>query len=119
MSKKEKEEKYHYHRGDIVYVKKLMATGGHEICGRRPAVIVSSDWLNRTSDVLIVVTLTTTNTYISTTHVPIPSQSTSSVAKCEQPKSIDRQFITYPIGHVTSKEMRKIDRGLNEALRGS
>lgn len=43
----DKTEKYIYHRGDIVYVNDLPATGGHELCGNRPAVIISSNHLNR------------------------------------------------------------------------
>lgn len=95
----DKTEKYIYHRGDIVYVNDLPATGGHELCGNRPAVVISSNHLNRYSDVLIVVLLTSSNVSPSPVHVPVPSKSETSVAKCEQPKSIDRKFITVPIGH--------------------
>lgn len=109
------DEKYIYHRGDIVYVKDLPATGGHELCGNRPAVIVSTNHLNRYADVLIVVLLTSANVASSPVHIPVPSQSEISVAKCEQPKSIDRKFITVPIGHVSREELRAIDRGIDIA----
>lgn len=110
----ETKKKYVYHRGDIVYVKELPATGGHELCGNRPAVVISNNHINRTSDVLVVVLLTSANVSDLPTHVSIPSQSSESTAKCEQPKSIDRKFITLPIGHVTWKELKEINRGIDE-----
>lgn len=108
----DKTEKYIYHRGDIVYVNDLPATGGHELCGNRPAVIISSNHLNRYSDVLIVVLLTSSNVSSSPVHIPVPSKSETSVAKCEQSKSIDRKFITYPIGHTSREELAAIDKGI-------
>lgn len=111
----DKTEKYIYHRGDIVYVNDLPATGGHELCGNRPAVVISSNHLNRYSDVLIVVLLTSSNVSPSPVHVPVPSKSETSVAKCEQPKSIDRKFITVPIGHISREELNAIDKGITIA----
>lgn len=108
----EAKKKCVYHRGDIVYVKDLPATGGHELCGNRPAVIISSNHLNRYSDVLIVVLLTSSNVSSSPVHIPVPSKSETSVAKCEQPKSIDRKFITVPIGHISREELYAIDKGI-------
>lgn len=105
----EAKKKCVYHRGDIVYVKDLPATGGHELCGNRPAVIISSNHLNRYSDVLIVVLLTSSNVSSSPVHIPVPSKSETSVAKCEQPKSIDRKFITVPIGHISREELYAIN----------
>lgn len=45
-------------------------------------------------------------------HIPVPSKSETSVAKCEQPKSIDRKFITVPIGHISREELYAIDKGI-------
>ena len=80
-----------------------------------PCINHRSNNLNRYSDVLIVVLLTSSNVSSSPVHVPVPSKNETSVAKCEQPKSIDRKFITVPIGHISREELNVIDKGITIA----
>ena len=79
----EKRSKSKLRRGDIFYVEKSYATGSEQYAGR-PAIIVSNDKCNETSDVIEVVYLTTQPKNDLPTHVTVHSTGKASTAICQQ-----------------------------------
>lgn len=82
----------------------------------RPALIVSNDRFNKTSDTLEVVYLTHSPRNDQPTHVTVRSGSSESVAICEQVTSVRKdRFISY-ISSATKEEMVRIDMALLTSL---
>lgn len=103
-----------FKRGGIFYVEKF--SGGNTSVsirsGGRPALIVSGDRFNRTSDILEVVYLTCNPRNDLPTHVTIRGASKESVAICEQISSVRKErFISY-ISTASEDEMSRIDMAL-------
>lgn len=103
-------------RGDIYIVKNNRPTTGHEMAKSRPAVIVSSDGLNSTSEVVEVVYLTTQPKKELPTHASLNSTGRESTACCEQIDSVAVQRLGHYCGHVTDDEMDAIDTALLASL---
>lgn len=103
-----------FKRGDIFYVEKSgsrAASGSNQPEGR-PALIVSNDRFNKTSDILEVVYLTYNPRNDLPTHVTIRQTTSESVAICEQVTSVHKErFISY-ISSATEDEMTRIDMAL-------
>ena len=103
-----------FKRGDIFYVEKSgsrAASGSNQPEGR-PALIVSNDRFNKTSDILEVVYLTYNPRNDLPTHVTIRQTTSESVAICEQVTSVHKErFISY-ISSATEDEMSRIDMAL-------
>ena len=103
-----------FKRGDIFYVEKSgsrAASGSNQPEGR-PALIVSNDRFNKTSDILGVVYLTYNPRNDLPTHVTIRQTTSESVAICEQVTSVHKErFISY-ISSATEDEMVRIDMAL-------
>ena len=103
-------------RGDIVYLKNsayLQATG-HIQGGFRPMLVVSNDIGNKYSKIFICVPLTTNKARVDfPTHVLINE---NSVALCEQLFTINQNAIDRIVGHVSGKEMRKLNNCLMVSL---
>ena len=103
-----------FKRGDIFYVEKSgsrAASGSNQPEGR-PALIVSNDRFNKTSDILEVVYLTYNPRNDLPTHVTIRQTTSESVAICEQVTSVHKErFISY-ISSATEDEMVRIDMAL-------
>ena len=103
-----------FKRGDIFYVEKSgsrAASGSNQPEGR-PALIVSNDRFNKTSDILEVVYLTYNPRNDLPTHVTIRQTTSESVAICEQVTSVHKErFISY-ISSATEDEMARIDMAL-------
>ena len=107
-----------FKRGDIFYVEKSgsrAASGSNQPEGR-PALIVSNDRFNKTSDILEVVYLTYNPRNDLPTHVTIRQTTSESVAICEQVTSVHKErFISY-ISSATEDEMVRIDMALLMSL---
>lgn len=103
-------------RGDIYIVKNNRPTTGHEMAKSRPAVIVSSDGLNATSEVVEVVYLTTQPKKELPTHASLSSTGRESTACCEQIDSVAVQRLGHYCGQVTDDEMAAIDAALLASL---
>ena len=103
-----------FKRGDIFYVEKSgsRAMSSSNQPEGRPALIVSNDRFNETSDILEVVYLTYNPRNDLPTHVTIRQTTSESVAICEQVTSVHKErFISY-ISSATDDEMSSIDMAL-------
>lgn len=102
-------------RGEI-YLIKRRDTIGSEITKTRPAVVVSNDGLNATSEVVEVVYLTTQPKKDMPTHVCIQATGIPSMAICEQIDSVSVQLVCGCVGRCSKEEMEAIDYGLLRSL---
>ena len=102
-------------RGEIYYIAKRGAVGS-EIAKARPAIIVSNNHLNDTSEVVEVVYLTSQPKRDMATHVTINSTGRSSTALCEQIGHASTELVGDYVGRCTAEEMRAIDAALLVSL---
>lgn len=102
-------------RGEIYLVKNRYAFGA-EISKARPAVIVSNDILNATSEVAEVVYLTTKPKKELPTHANIQATGVPSTALCEQIDSVSVKMLCAKVGDCSEEEMANIDRALKASL---
>lgn len=103
-------------KGDIWYIEKRNDTVGHEQWSGRPAVIVSSDEINRGESAVEVVYLTSQPKRSSPYHVVVEAAGRISTALCEQIWTIDTSRLQNRGGKLTGEEMRKIEVALLESL---
>jgi mRNA interferase MazF len=87
----------------------------------RPAVIVSSDALNRHALDVCVVPITSIHRGRFALRVPIKAGdgglSRDSWAKCDQVTTLDKQVVVYPpVGRLSSQSLRSIEEGIRRAL---
>lgn len=102
-------------RGNIFYIQRRPTTGS-EIAGARPAVIVSNDVLNATSDVVLVVYLTTKPKKEMPTHATITATGMTSTAICEHIDHVSTDLVGDYCGSCTEEEMAAIDAAMLAAL---
>lgn len=102
-------------RGEIYYIARR-DTIGAEIAKARPGIIVSSDALNATSEVVIVVYLTTQPKREMPTHVTIESTGLRSTAICEHIDHISKMLVGDYCGTCSDVEMDAIDIAMLSAL---
>lgn len=102
-------------RGEIYFIHPHH-TVGSEVAKGRPAVIVSDDALNATSDVIEVVFLTTKPKKELPCHAEIHATGTASTALCEQINSVSKLRVGAYFGRCTEEEMEGIDRALMRSL---
>ena len=102
-------------RGEIYYIDKAVQTGSEQIAGR-PAIIVSSDKCNLSSEIVEVVFLTTAPKIDMATHVTIRSTQRVSTALCEQVTSVSVSRVGTYFGRCTDAEMDEIDTALAISL---
>ena len=114
--KKRMEIKRHIERGSIYYIEHSKAYEGSEQYAGRPAIIVSNDKLNATSDVVEVVYLTTQEKNDMPTHVQIRSSGKPSTALCEQIISVSASRVSNYVGTLTEDEMRRIEAAMMISL---
>lgn len=87
-------------RGDIWYVRKDNYTGCEQAAGR-PAIIVSNEKNNASSETVEVVYLTTQPKKYLPTHVLIRSSERESTAICEQITTVSVDRLLGNKGHLT------------------
>ena len=95
-------------RGDIFYITDdpTRPAIGAEIWSDRPAIIVSNNVLNRTSNAIQIVYLSTSEKKKpSPTHVQVTSGTKKATAMCEQIHTVDISRLTDYIGTVPEEEM--------------
>lgn len=102
-------------RGEVYYISDRY-TCGAEIRKARPAVIVSNDMLNQSSEVVEVVYLTTHPKGDSATHVCIQATGIESTVLCEQIDTVSVNLVGNYCGTCTPDEMLAIDRALCASL---
>jgi len=98
-------------RGEIYYIQRR-DTIGCETAKARPAVIVSNDTLNATSEVVEVVYLTTAPKKEMPTHATIHATGVTSTAICEHIDHISKILVGNWLGTCTEEEMRDIEKAL-------
>lgn len=75
-------------QGDIIKVS-LDPTTGHEQAGYRPAVVVSNDFFNKKTNLVIVCPITNTNNRFPL-HIPLDERTaTTGVILCEHIRTLD------------------------------
>lgn len=102
-------------RGDIYYISRR-DTIGAETMKARPAVIISNNALNETSEVIEVAYLTTQPKKDLPTHVVIRSTGRPSTVLCEHIDHISTLLVGDYCGTCTEEEMRAIDAALLASL---
>jgi mRNA interferase MazF len=102
-------------RGEIWWVN-LDPTIGSEIRKTRPAVVLTSDSLNRVRRTVVVVPLSNGPQARAPIVVPTPSAGTASVAVCDQLRSVDKTRLTARIGALSSTDLRLVEQGVRTVL---
>ena len=104
-------------RGEVYYIEMgdVREVGSEQKAGR-PAVIVSNDKCNETSDVVEVVYLTTQSKPDMSTHVATRATGRASTVLCEQICSVSKQRIGNYAGECSAAEMQLIDIALLASL---
>ncbi len=103
-----RKQKMSFKRGDIYYIGGGLTTGSEQRPGR-PAIIVSNDKGNATSQTVEVVYLTTQPKHDLPTHVIISSLERESIAICEQITTVATERIGDYKGRVTDNEMANLE----------
>lgn len=103
-------------RGEIYFVISNYREEGSEQRGDRPAVIVSNDMCNDSSEVVEIVYMTTQPKSDLPTHVYIRSARYPSTLLCEQVHSVSKLRIGELIGKLTDEEMKALDAALAISL---
>ena len=117
ISAERKKKRMEIKRGDIYYIDRIAgASIGSEQQAGRPAIIVSNNVLNETSEVVEVVYLTTQDKGDKPTHVQIRSTGRISTALCEQISTASILRVGARIGTATKEEMLRIDTAIMISL---
>ena len=103
-------------RGDIFYAD-LSPVVGSEQGGIRPVIIIQNDIGNKYSPTIIVAAITPQiNKAKLPTHVEISSEeyglNKDSVVLLEQIRTVDKKRLKEKIGHMTEKDIQKVDEAL-------
>ena len=108
-----------YKKGDVCLVC-LDPTTGVEIKKTRPVIIVSNNWINQYSQLLVIVPLTTNVDRISPSHVLIPKGcgglDSDSKAVTEQIRAIDKQRIVKKLGTLDVNTFEEVRNALKNTL---
>jgi mRNA interferase MazF len=107
-------------RGDVFWFEPDPVRGSEQ-AGRRPAIIVSRDIINRVSPVIIIVPLTT---YYGQTfypsdvliHAPDGGLSQDSVAMGLHIRAIDKQRLGARLGHISTATMAQVEQAILQVL---
>ena len=106
-------------RGEI-YDADLNPIRGSEIRDRRPAIIVSTNAINKSSSVVIVCPITDAFGKDSPVHIPLAAGEgglkKDSVVHCGQVRSIDKERLGSKYGEVDRYTLAKVGKGLKHAL---
>jgi mRNA interferase MazF len=99
-------------RGDVVLVN-LDPTVGHEQGGLRPALVISTDDLNRSPARLVIVAPITGTDRGIPAHIKVPARegglTKPSVIMVDQIRTLSRQRITRRLGAVSSATMGRVE----------
>lgn len=106
-------------RGDLFWAN-LDPTIGVEIQKRRPVIVVSNNAINRYSQLVIVLPITTNLNRFSPSHVLLPKgegglQQDSKVVT-EQIRALDQQRLVSKIGTVSQQFLRLIEKAMLNSL---
>jgi len=106
---------FHPSRGEIWLVD-LNPIKGHEQAGKRPALIVSTNYFNSgPAELVVVVPLTTTQTRIPLhveIHPPEGGLDRESFIKCENIRSVAKERLLKKMGSVSDETISKVEERL-------
>lgn len=107
-------------RGDVFWFEPDPVRGSEQ-AGRRPAIIVSRDAVNRASPVIIVVPTTTyrgQTLYPSDVLIRAPEGGLSqdSVAIGLHIRAVDRQRFGARLGHISNTTMKQVEQAILQVL---
>lgn len=102
-------------RGDVFYVYRTNNYGVEHTAGR-PAVIVSTDRHNHTSQVVEVVYLTTQPQKSYPENIPCSATNADATILCSQITTVDKDRLSRYITTLTPSEMKDVERGLFHSL---
>lgn len=111
LDREEKIRAMDIRRGDMFYINR----GTKNLVGK-PAVVVSNDKYNSTSNSVLVVYLSVSPSDDRQTHIAVRSGSRQSVAICESVSAVPVDWIGSRIGQCSEREMTNIEIGLLIAL---
>ncbi len=105
-------------RGEIYQVD-LEPTIGYEMKKKRPALIVSNDFSNEHTPLIIVCPITST-IIISPVHIHVErgeaGLTKSGIIHCGQIRAIDKTRLSHKIGILSQTKMHHVDKGLAISL---
>ena len=97
--------------GDI-FLAKMDPTVGVEIRKTRPVIIVSNDWINKFSQLVVIVPLTSSTQKVSPSHIIIPQGqaglTSPSKALTEQIRAIDKSRLLQRLGKLEKEYLSKL-----------
>ena len=105
-------------RGTVVWISFPYANPGlnpHAAYGRRPALIITPDWVLEMSPTMIVYPITTSSDpKYSKFHpyIKVPGSMKSSFVMCEQPITVDKSIVESVAGCITDDEMRYVEEAI-------
>lgn len=107
-------------RGEVYYID-LSQTVGSEQSGLRPCLVISNDVNNKHSPCVTVIPFTSSTTKANIpTHISVSANECglrqSSIALCEQIRTIDKRRIKNRVGVLTAEKMMLIDIAIKMSL---
>ncbi len=100
-------------RSEVYYIRKGNTTStGSEIWSNRHAVVVSANGMNKRSNVIQVVYITTQDKSDSPLHIDVSTKTTKRTALCEQIIPVDKTRVVEYKGKLSAEQMNKIDNAL-------
>lgn len=107
------------HEGDVFLVN-MDPTIGAEIKKTRPAIIVSNEWINQFSPLVVVVPLTTSTQNVSPSHILIPPGQGGlnylSKALTEQIRAMDKSRLLQRSGKLEAEYVTKLHDAIRNTL---
>lgn len=110
-------DKREFKRGDIYWIdNEYEDENGKKISKPRPGIIISGDDVNRMTQDLEIIWLTTAKKKTMQTHVTINSARDESTAMCEKITTINKLDAGYYIGSCTEEEIKEIEKAVRYSL---
>ncbi len=107
------------HEGDVFWAN-MDPTIGVEIKKKRPVIIVSNEWINEFSRLVVVVPVTTSTQKVAPSHVLIPAGQggliSLSKALTEQIRAIDKMRLIQRMGKLDHAYMLKLHDAIRNTL---
>ena len=104
-------------RGDVYWVE-LDPTRGAELAKTRPCFVMSASEINQHRKTVVVIPLTTTPTPPTLPLlIAVPSAGTSSKARIEHIRAVDKSRLQRKIGAISPQDMHAVEDALRRVLR--